>query len=169
MSPSIFGCVVMGSVVLSIWSPSCVLYYAGSGVNSVQVVLSVLSSRSLSFVPLLYNIIIIINILHTKIVSLLRYWLYSVYLRNQYTLQVVIKPCFTWNNPLVILRIIILIYNYIPLSPCFDIIWLGIRLWVIVYSWVTSLNTKDLDQIFFSTHPFCIIPLKGPAEYWEVS
>ena len=49
VSPSIFGCVVMGSVVLSIRSPSCVLYSAGSGVSSVQVVLSVLRSRSLSF------------------------------------------------------------------------------------------------------------------------
>ena len=44
-----FGCVVMVSVVLSIWSPSCVLYSAGSGVSSVQVVLSVLRSRSLVF------------------------------------------------------------------------------------------------------------------------
>ena len=47
-----FGCVIMGSVVLSIWSPSCVLYSAGSGVSSVQVVLSVFRSRSLSFVHL---------------------------------------------------------------------------------------------------------------------
>ena len=44
-------CVVMGSVVLSI-CPSCVLYSAGSGVSSVHVVLSVLRSRSLSFVHL---------------------------------------------------------------------------------------------------------------------
>ena len=53
-------CVVMGnnniylniiiSIVLSIGSPSCVLYSAGSGVSSVHVVLSVLRSRSLSFV-----------------------------------------------------------------------------------------------------------------------
>ena len=50
--PSILGCVVMGSVVLSIWSPSCVLYSAGSGVSIVHVVLSVLRSRSLSFVHL---------------------------------------------------------------------------------------------------------------------
>ena len=50
VSPSIFGCVDMGSVVLSIWSHSCVLYSAGSGVSSVQVVL--LRSRSLSFVHL---------------------------------------------------------------------------------------------------------------------
>ena len=52
MSRSIFGCVVMGSVVLSIWSPSCVLYSAGSGVSSVKFVLSVLRSRSLSVVYL---------------------------------------------------------------------------------------------------------------------
>ena len=38
VSPSIFGCVVMGSVVLSIGSPSRVLYSAGSGVSSVHVV-----------------------------------------------------------------------------------------------------------------------------------
>ena len=43
VSPSIFGCVVIGSVLLSILSPSCALYSAGSGVNSVQVVFSVLS------------------------------------------------------------------------------------------------------------------------------
>ena len=52
MSPSIFGCVVMGSVVLSIWSPSCVLYSAGSEVSSVHVVLPVLRSGSLSFAHL---------------------------------------------------------------------------------------------------------------------
>ena len=52
VSPSIIGCVVMGSVVLSIWSPSCVLYSAGCMVRSVQVVLTVLRSRSLSFVHL---------------------------------------------------------------------------------------------------------------------
>ena len=48
--PWYFWCVVMGSVVLSIGSPSCVLHSAGSGVSSVHVVLSVLRSRSLSFV-----------------------------------------------------------------------------------------------------------------------
>ena len=42
----------MCSVVLSIGSPSCVLYSAGSGVSSVHVVLSVLRSRSLCFVHL---------------------------------------------------------------------------------------------------------------------
>ena len=51
-SPSILGCVVMGSVVLSTRSPSCVLYSAGSGVSSVHIVLSVLRSRSLSLVHL---------------------------------------------------------------------------------------------------------------------
>ena len=51
VSPGILGCVVMGSVVLSIWSPSFVLYSAGSGVSSVEV-LSVLRSMLLSFVPL---------------------------------------------------------------------------------------------------------------------
>ena len=54
VSPSTFGCVVMGSIVLSIRSPSCVLYSAGSGVSSVHVVFSVLRSRSLSFCPLEY-------------------------------------------------------------------------------------------------------------------
>ena len=52
VSPSLFGCVVMGSIVLSISSPSCVLYSAGSGVSSVHVALSVLRSRLLSFVHL---------------------------------------------------------------------------------------------------------------------
>ena len=52
VGPSMFGCVVMGSFVLSICSPGCVLYSAGSGVSSVHVVLSVLRSRSLSFVHL---------------------------------------------------------------------------------------------------------------------
>ena len=50
VSPSILGCVVMGSIVLS--SPRCLLYSAGSGVSSVHVVLSVLRCRSLSFVHL---------------------------------------------------------------------------------------------------------------------
>ena len=45
VSPSILGCVVMGSVV-SLKSS------AGSGVSSIHVVLSVLRSRSLSFVHL---------------------------------------------------------------------------------------------------------------------
>ena len=43
MSPSIFGCLTVGSVVLSIVSVSVVLYCAGSGVKSVVVVLFALS------------------------------------------------------------------------------------------------------------------------------
>ena len=41
VSPSIFGLMFMGSVMLSICSSSCVLYSAGSGVKRVHVVLSV--------------------------------------------------------------------------------------------------------------------------------
>ena len=37
-SPSIFGLMFMGSVMLSICSSSCVLYSAGSGVKRVHVV-----------------------------------------------------------------------------------------------------------------------------------
>ena len=37
-SPSIFGLMLMGSVMLSIYSSSCVLYSAGSGVKRVHVV-----------------------------------------------------------------------------------------------------------------------------------
>ena len=44
------GCVFMGSVVLSISRCSLVVYSAGSGMNCVQVVLSWLSIRLLSFV-----------------------------------------------------------------------------------------------------------------------
>ena len=44
------GCVFMGRVVLSICRYGLVLYSAGSGVNSVQVVLSELTMRLLSFV-----------------------------------------------------------------------------------------------------------------------
>ena len=40
VSPSILGLMFMGSVMLSICSLSCVLYYAGSGVKRVHVVLS---------------------------------------------------------------------------------------------------------------------------------
>ena len=40
VSLSIFGLMFMGSVMLSIWSASCVLYSAGSGVKRVHVVLS---------------------------------------------------------------------------------------------------------------------------------
>ena len=40
VSPSIFGLVFMGSVMLYICSSSCVLYSSGSGVKRVHVVLS---------------------------------------------------------------------------------------------------------------------------------
>ena len=40
VSPSIFGLMFMGSVMLSICSSSCVLYSAGSGVKRVHVVLA---------------------------------------------------------------------------------------------------------------------------------
>ena len=40
VSPSIFGLILMGSVMLSICSSSCVLYSAGYGVKRVHVVLS---------------------------------------------------------------------------------------------------------------------------------
>ena len=52
MSPSILGCVVMGSVVPSTRSPSCVLHSAGSGVSSVHAAPSVPRSRPLSPVHL---------------------------------------------------------------------------------------------------------------------
>ena len=52
VSPSILGCVVMGSVVLSIRSHSCVLYSAGSGASSVHAVMSVLRNSPLSLVHL---------------------------------------------------------------------------------------------------------------------
>ena len=45
VSPSIFGLIFMGSVMLSICSSSCVLYSAGSGVKRVHVVLSGLRMR----------------------------------------------------------------------------------------------------------------------------
>ena len=44
-SPSIFGLMFMGSVMLSICSASCMLYSAGSGVNRVHTVLSGLRMR----------------------------------------------------------------------------------------------------------------------------
>ena len=44
------GCV--GCCAFCLICPSCVLYSAGSGVSSVHVVLSVLRSRSLSYVHL---------------------------------------------------------------------------------------------------------------------
>ena len=45
--PSIFGLIFMGSVILSIYRSSCVLYSAGSGVERVHVVLSGLRIRLL--------------------------------------------------------------------------------------------------------------------------
>ena len=45
MSPNIFSCAFMGSVVLPLCRCSLVLYSPGSGVNSVQVVLSGLNKR----------------------------------------------------------------------------------------------------------------------------
>ena len=45
VSPSIFGLMFMGSVMLSICSSSCVLYSAGSGVKRVHVVMFVLRMR----------------------------------------------------------------------------------------------------------------------------
>ena len=45
VSPSIFGLIFMGSVMLSICSSSCVLYSAGSGVRRVPAVLSGLRMR----------------------------------------------------------------------------------------------------------------------------
>ena len=50
VSPSIFGLMLMGSVMLSICSSSCVLYSAGSGVKRVHVVLSGLRMRMRLFV-----------------------------------------------------------------------------------------------------------------------
>ena len=48
VSPSIFGLMFMGSVMLSICSSSCVMYSIGSGVERVHVVLSGLRMRLLS-------------------------------------------------------------------------------------------------------------------------
>ena len=43
--PRTFGCVAMGSALLSIWRFKLIVYSAGSGVNRVQVVLSGFSMR----------------------------------------------------------------------------------------------------------------------------
>ena len=45
-----FGCVAMGSAVLFILRSTLLLYYAGTGVNRVQVVLSEFSVRLFCFV-----------------------------------------------------------------------------------------------------------------------
>ena len=48
--PRTFGCIAMGSAVLFILRSRLLLYYAGSGVNRVQVVLSGFSVRLFCFV-----------------------------------------------------------------------------------------------------------------------
>ena len=48
--PRIFGCVAMGIALLFIVSSRLLVYSAGSGVNRVQVVLSVFSKRLFCFV-----------------------------------------------------------------------------------------------------------------------
>ena len=45
VSPSIFGLMFMGRVMLTICCSSCVLYYAGSGAKRVHIVLSGLRMR----------------------------------------------------------------------------------------------------------------------------
>ena len=48
--PRTFGCVAMGSALLFIVKSRLLVYYAGSGVNRVQVVLSGFSKRVFCFV-----------------------------------------------------------------------------------------------------------------------
>ena len=48
--PRTFGCVAMGSALLFIVRSRLLVYYVGSGVNRVQVVLSEFSRRSFCFV-----------------------------------------------------------------------------------------------------------------------
>ena len=50
VTPRTFGCVAMGSAVLFILRARLLLYSAGSGVNTVQVVLSGFSVRLFCFV-----------------------------------------------------------------------------------------------------------------------
>ena len=50
LSPRTFGCVAMGSAMLFILRSRLLLYYAGCGVNRVQVVLSGFSVRLFRFV-----------------------------------------------------------------------------------------------------------------------
>ena len=50
VTPRTFGCVAMGSALLCICSSRLLVYSAGSGVNRVQVVLSVFSMRLFCFV-----------------------------------------------------------------------------------------------------------------------
>ena len=48
--PRIFGCIAMGSPLLCIFRSRLLIYYAGSGMNRVQVVLSGFSMRLFCFV-----------------------------------------------------------------------------------------------------------------------
>ena len=48
--PRTFGCVAMGSALFCMFSSRLLVYYAGSGVNRVQVVLSGFSMRLFCFV-----------------------------------------------------------------------------------------------------------------------
>ena len=49
--PRTFGCIAMGSALLCIFRSRLLVYFAGSGVNRVQVVLSGFSMRLFCFVP----------------------------------------------------------------------------------------------------------------------
>ena len=62
-----FGCVAMRSAVLFIFMPRLLLYYAGSGVNRVKVVLSGFSVRLFPFVHAkLYEVMVVcISLLHS--------------------------------------------------------------------------------------------------------
>ena len=55
VSPSIFGLMFMGSVMLSICSSSCVLYSAGSGVKRVHGVLSGFGDEVVCLSPCRYD------------------------------------------------------------------------------------------------------------------
>ena len=50
VTPRTFGCVAMGSALWCIFRSRLLVYYAGSGVNRVQVILSGFSMRLFSFV-----------------------------------------------------------------------------------------------------------------------
>ena len=64
--PRTFGCVAIGSAVLFILRSRLHLYYSGSGVNRVQVVLSGFSVRSLCFSrPIFLCRYVCISLLHS--------------------------------------------------------------------------------------------------------
>ena len=65
--PITFGCVAMSSAVLCILRYRLILYYAGSGVNRVQVVLSEFSVRLFRFVQakLSVGMVVCISWLHS--------------------------------------------------------------------------------------------------------